>query len=66
MVNVEEWQLKYQNVIQTPKELLQIERMNLHPNVTLGLQFKQKRKKLSKKQKQILNKKNQELATKNA
>ena len=60
MVNVEEWQLIQQNVLQTNIELNQIERMRNYSNVTLGLQFKQKRKMLSAELKKKLNQKVQD------
>ena len=60
MVNVEEWQLIQQNVLQTNIELNQIERIRNFSNVTLGLQFKQKRKMLSTKLKKQLNQRAQD------
>lgn len=47
MLNVESWSLIKQSVLQTENELTQIERIKNYSNVTLGLQFKQKRKVMS-------------------
>ena len=62
MVNVEEWSLKQQTVLQNEYELKQIERMRDYSNVTLALQFRQKRKELTNAEKKLLYEKKKNIA----
>ena len=62
MVNVEEWSLKQQTVLQNEYELKQIERMRDYSNVTLALQFRQKRKELTNAEKKLLYEKEKNIA----
>ena len=58
MYNRESWSLIQQSVLQTESDLKQIERMKNYSNVTMGLQFSQKRKVMSSAIMDKLNKMN--------
>ena len=61
MINKEEWQLIQQTVLRDDAELLQETKLQDYKNVTLAMQFNEKKKVVTKKQKEENEKKKEKL-----